>query len=191
VLLDWADPLPGFVQERLERGIPATAGFRAELWKDRPGWFDAHLASTGLEYKILLDPWKEGFTLLNEESAVEVDSMSSLLEFLRRQRVKLPLLREWCDGSSGYRIVLTTYVRPLTAKDVKEVDAWLRGEIRGFGEGLFGLPRGLFGIVRDLSGLGERTNQGRSAGFRLSVLESGRVRALIPGGTGSSEANLP
>lgn len=189
VLVDWDEPLPVFVQERLRRGIPATAGLRVELWRARPGWFDQHLASAGTELKVQSDPWGGSFILQDASSSQAFDSLGALQEALSRHRVRLPLSRDWCDGDSEYQILVTTFVRPLTTKDAGEVEAWLRGELRGFGGGILGLPRGLFGIVRDLSGLGERTTSGSSPGFRLSRVTGDRVRVLIPGepqGTGSA-----
>jgi len=190
VAVDWDEPLPPFVQDRLERGIPATVGLRVELWKARPGWFDQHLSSGGAEMKVLRDPWGGSFSILGENGNVTVDSIGALQSSLSRQQVRLPLEEEWCDESSAYSVVVTTFVRPLTAKDVGEVEDWLRGELRGFG-GLLGLPRGLFGIVRDLSGLGEQTRTGSSPKFRLSRLPDDRVRVLIPGGPVGATVRVP
>jgi hypothetical protein len=189
VIVDWDQPLPAFVQERLVRGIPATVGIRCELWRRRSIWIHQHLASEGEEMKVIRDPWGEAYSVLRENSVVGVDSMSALQEDLSHYRIRLPVQPEWCDDHSSYQIVATTFVRPLTAKDVGEVEDWLRGELRGFGAGVLGLPRGLFGIVRDLSGLGERTSKGSSERFQLSRLPDDHVRVLIPGREESSEVS--
>jgi hypothetical protein len=181
VLVDWEQPLPTFVQERLERGIPATVGLRVELWKARAGWFNQHLTTEGTEMKILRDPWGGSFTIVGDTASAGVDSMAALQRSLSRHKIRVPLARDWCDGDSRYQVVVTTIVRPLTASDVGEVETWLRGEIKGFGNGALGLPRGLFGIVRDLSGLGEQTSTASSPRFRLARLADDRVRVLIPG----------
>jgi hypothetical protein len=185
VLVRWDRPLPAFVEERLERGLPATVGVRAELVRVRAGWSDAKLAAESLEMQVAKDPWDGSYILLDTGPTRGFDSLAAVRATLSRQKLRLALQPEWCDGTSIYRVEVTTFVAPLTARDAGEVDSWLRGQLRGLGRGLLGIPRGLFGVIRDLSGLGERTAKGESDRFRLEAISGGRVRALIPvkGGT--------
>jgi hypothetical protein len=186
----WPNPLPGFVEERLRRGIPATVGYRAELWKERSGWFDSHLSTAGREMKVVRDPWSDSFLMQLGDSSAVLGSMDDLLSTLANARIRIPLEREWCDRRSRYRVVVTVFVRPLTARDVGEVEGWLRGEIKGSGGGILGLPRGLFAIVRDLTGLGERTEQGSSSDFRIAEAPIGRVWILAAGGDAAPEDRI-
>lgn len=181
VLIRWDRPLPAFVEERLERGLPATVGVRAELQRDRAGWSDAKLASESLEMQVAKDPWGGSYLLLDARSTRGLDSLAAVRATLSSQKLRLALLPEWCDTTSSYRVEVTTFVTPLTARDVGEVDSWLRSQLRGLGRGLLGIPRGLFSVVRDLSGLGERTAKGHSARFHMEVMAEGRVKVLIPG----------
>lgn len=195
VLVEWEEPLPGFVRTRLERGIPSTVGVRAELWRDRTGWFDANLAVSEFERKLVPDPWSSGYSVLApedpaapivgplpERSATHVPTVDDLEDLLSRHRLRIDLDPAWCDDASTYQILVVTSVRPLTADDVGEVEGWLRGGIDELPGGLLGLPRGLFGFVRDLAGLGERSYKGTSPRFRVATTPGGRVRVLIPGG---------
>lgn len=181
VRVEWPDPLPHFVQERLERGIPATIGVRLELWRKRTAWFDSHLTTVDAEFKIVFDPWRGSFLLENEDSTRAVSGLPSLVEHLSHWTLLIPIEQEWGETHSEYRIEAVCYLQPLTVDDAEEVENWLRGEIRGFGAGILGLPRGLFGIIRDLSGLGEQRSRCSSRAFRMSVLPSGRVRVLLSG----------
>jgi hypothetical protein len=181
VLVDWDHPLPSFVEDRLRRGIPATVAVRAELWKSRSTWVDQQLASEVRELQIVRDPWGGGFSVVEDSTVAPADSMATLQQSLARHRLRVAIDPSWCDGTSEYRVAVTTFVRPLTAQDMGELDQWLRGELGGFRGGLLGLPRGLFGIVRDLSGLGERRSRAESAAFRLFRVQGNRVRVLVPG----------
>jgi hypothetical protein len=191
VLVHCPSPLPGFVEERLRRGIPATFGLRVELWRDRSGWFDQHLASAGHEVHVARDPWGDAYVVADGDSLRSLASLDELTTDLERRHLRLPIRAPWCDARSSYRVVATTYVRPLTAKDVGEIEEWLKGEIRGFGSSILGLPRGLFAIVRDLSGLGERTEKAESPRFVLSPLPGGRVRVILPGTAAPDESRPP
>jgi hypothetical protein len=191
VLVHWDRPLPAFVEERLERGLPATVGVRAELVRPRAGWSDAKLAAESLEMQVAKDPWDGSYVLLDTRSARGLDSLAAVRATLSRQKLRLALQPEWCDGTSIYRVDVATFVAPLTARDAGEVDSWLRGQLRGLGRGLFGIPRGLFGVIRDLSGLGERTAAGESDRFRIEAISGGRVRALIPVKEGTNAEPVP
>ncbi len=181
ILVQWDRPLPAFVEERLERGLPATVDVRAELVRLRAGWIDAKLAAESLEMQVAKDPWDGSYTLLDTGSTRGLDSLAAVRAKLSRQKLRLALQPEWCDGTSIYRVDVTTLVAPLTARDAGEVDSWLRGQLRGLGRGLLGVPRGLFGVIRDLSGLGEHTASGESTRFRMERMPEDRVKVLIPG----------
>jgi hypothetical protein len=181
VLVHWDRPLPAFVEERLERGLPATVGVRAELVCLRAGWGDATLTAESVEMQVAKDPWDGTYILLDTRSTRGLDSLAAVRATLSRQKLRLALQTGWCDGTSFYRVEVTTFVAPLTARDAGEVDSWLRGQLRGLGRGLLGIPRGLFGVIRDLSGLGARTAEGESARFRMERMPEGRVKVLMPG----------
>ncbi len=174
-MLEWPEALPDFIAERLERGIPSTLGVQFDLWRDRSGWYDTNVATWVYEAQLLRDPWTGSYTVLTRDAMASADSLSELTEIVTHLRVPLPLEAERCDPEARFRLVATAVVRPLTARDLKEVEAWLSGEL-GSGRGaLFGIPRGLFGIVRDLTGLGDRKEKTRSAQFRLRALPSGGI----------------
>lgn len=191
VLVRWEEPLPPFVEERLERGIPATVGLRARLVADRSGWFDQRLYEAVREVQVARDPWGEAFLLLDSAGVESFDSVPQLRAKLSRSRLRLPVRAEWCNGRSGYRVEVSAFVLPLSERDAGEVESWLKGQIRGLGRGVLGIPKALFGVVRDLSGLGERESKGKSEPFRMAVLANGRVKALIPGRGGPAEPKEP
>ena len=174
--LQWENPLPGFVEERLERGIPATVEIHCELWRDRTAWFDRLLVSQVRDFYVVRDPWRGSFSVQEGEATLQADSLAELRSLLAHSEMLFPLERDWCDERSNYKVVVTTVVRPLTARDIGELDGWLKGELGGFRGGLLGLPRGLFGVVTGLSGLGERTEKAATPVFHLSADERGRVR---------------
>jgi hypothetical protein len=192
ILVHWDRPLPAFVEERLERGLPATVGVRAELVRNRAAWSDPKLTAESLEMQVAKDPWNGSYLLLDTRSTRGLDSLAAVRTTLSRQKLRLALQPQWCDSASVYRVEVTTFVAPLTARDAGEVDSWLRGQLRGLGRGLLGIPRGLFGVVRDLSGLGKHTAKGESARFRMETMPGGRVKVLIPvNGKADGETGSP
>lgn len=175
VLVQWDEPLPAFVEERLERGIPATVGLSAELMAKRTLWRDRRVSLAGREMQIARDAWAGGWLLIDGTAVAVHDSLAGLRAAIAHQRVHLPLDAAWCDGTTPYRLDVTAYVVPLTAEDAGEVESWLGGQIRGLGRGILGIPRALFGVVRDLSGLGERASRGGCGPFMLEASPTGRI----------------
>lgn len=178
VLVHWEDPLPAFVEERLERGIPATVGLQAELLAGRSMWRDRRVAVAVREMQIARDAWAGGWLLVDGTAVAAYDSLPGLRAAIARQRIRLPLDRTWCDRTTSYRVEVTAFVVPLTARDAGEVESWLGGQIKGLGRGILGIPKALFGVVRDLSGLGERASRGRSRPFRLEARPDDRVHVV-------------
>lgn len=167
--------MPAFIADRLERGIPSTLGVQIDLWRDRSVWYDEDVATWIYEAQLLRDPWTGSYTVVTQDSVAALDSLSGLIERVTHLRIPLPLESGKLDPDARYRLVATAVVRPLTARDLKEVEAWLSGEL-GSGRGpLFGIPRGLFGIVRDLTGLGDRKEKAQSEQFGLKALPDGGI----------------
>ncbi len=166
-VVSWPDPLPEFVLDRLERGIPATVGIQIDLWRERRGWYDTNVATWTRETQIMRDPWTGRYRLREGGHSAEFDSLSSVSAAIRRIEFPLPIDSTWCDPGQVYRASVTGIVRPLTAQDLREVETWLTGELGGGNGGLLGVPRGVFGIVRDLTGLGDRKERATSGSFIL------------------------
>jgi hypothetical protein len=170
-----ANPLPEFVEERLERGIPATVGFQVDVWRDRSVWFDARELTQVEEFKLTRDAWTGTYKLIGADGTRSADSLSTIESILAEREFRVPVSPGWCNGSSTRWVVVTAVVIPLTAKDLGEVEDWLVGELGGKSRGILDLPGGLFSIVRDLSGLGDRKSQGESRRFRLKLRSGDRV----------------
>lgn len=177
VRVDYPDLFPGFVLDRLERGIPATVGFQIELWRDRGIWFDANMARWVHDYKITRDPWTGSYVVASADTSFAADSLSIVVDRLAEIDLALPLEPEWVESDSKYRVAVVAVVIPLSASDLGEVEDWLTGEFGG--GGLLSIPKGLFNIVRDLSGLGDRKAKAQSVRFRISRLGSGVLLAPL------------
>ncbi len=181
VLLAWPDPLSDFVEKRLQRGLPVTVGIRLELWQNRSAWFDRRLLTVTREFQVSRDPWDNSYVTDDGEVLERADSLAQLEGLLERQQSTFALDRSWVDSGARFQVTGVAFVRPLSARDVREVEVWLNGELGESPGGILGLPRGLFALARDLAGLGEQSSHVESRSFRLTVVPSGRLRVVIPG----------
>ena len=184
VHIDHPRLLPGFVVERLRRGIPVTVGFQMELWRDRSVWFDNNLATRVSQFKVTRDAWTGAFSLATADTAVVVDSLRQVVAYLSDVTLPFPLEERWAESDSRHRMAVTAVVIPLSAQDLGEVEDWLTGELGGGGGGLLAIPRGLFNIVRDLSGLGDRKAKAQSERFYLRRRGPGVAVVTLPSENG-------
>lgn len=176
--VSWPEPIPSFVWERLDRGLPATIETQVEIWRRQAFWVDSNLGVWFEGLKFLRDPWTGAYRRISRSEIAVADSLPLLTSGLDRTSHLIPIDSTWCDSESAYEVVITRVVRPLTNKDVREVEGWLR---RGGGSGsssTLGLPRVLFGVVRELNGLGDRRRRVSSHGFHLLRGTAGRLELV-------------
>jgi hypothetical protein len=173
------------IRDGLERGLPMTLTVEIELWRDRGSWWDALEVRHVREYKIQRNVWDDRFFVDSAGGRrfwlADLGALERHLSYRRGEFVTdLSGLRE----GKHYFVVVIPTLKPLTIEDVREVEAWLTGEIEtgsektGFSV-ITGLPRTVFGIFIDLAGLGDASTVARSGRFRFGGEESvagGRAR---------------
>lgn len=162
--------LPDFLRERLDRGIPATVGIQADLWRARSGWFDERVAQTIRHYRLNRDAWTGAYVLDGPEGSVTADSLDFLLQGMASRPLILPLSREVARAGLVAWVEVTAVTTPLSVEDLGEVEEWITGEIGRRGGSIFGIPGGILRLARDLTGLGDRRSTGRSPTFEASLI---------------------
>jgi len=163
------------VAESLARGMPATLQLRAELWRDRRGWFDRLERSAEAAVRIRYEVWSDAYLIerMGAEPIVvgSVDSVASVLE--RPWVLPVGRLEDLTPGSRYY-VVLTATLRPLTVEDLEEVEGWLSGEVGNGRKSGFGvvteIPRSIFDAVRNVAGFGDQKARAMSEPFTSSDL---------------------
>ncbi|MEZ4648127.1 MAG: DUF4390 domain-containing protein [Candidatus Eisenbacteria bacterium] len=160
--------LPGFVRERLDRGIPTTIGLQADLWKHRSAWFDEQVSRTIRHYRLYRDAWSGLYLLQGPDGTIGGDSLGAIIRLLSDEPIVLDLDRKTASKAGTYWVEVTAVTVPLSVQDLGEVEEWITGEIGD--SSIFGVPGGLIRIIRDLAGLGDRRLAGRTGEFRMSLI---------------------
>lgn len=162
-----SDVLDARVRESLTRGMPATLGLHAELWRRRSGWFDRLESSFDVALRLRYEVWSHTYHLERAGARpLVLGSLDSVLVVLDRPLV-LPIGRADHVAPRGvYYAVVTATLRPLSIEDVEEVEGWLSGEVvdkrrAGFGV-ITELPRSAFDAVRNFAGLGDQRARART-----------------------------
>ena len=161
------------VAESLARGMPATLVLHAELWRDRRGWFDRLESSTDASVRIRYEVWSNSYLLERIGAApIVVGTVDSVATVLQRPWLMAVGRVGQLTTRSGYYVVLTATLRPLSVEDLEEVEGWLSGEVgskSGFGV-VTEIPRTIFDTVRNVAGFGDQKARAISAVFGLRDL---------------------
>ena len=161
------------IVESLSRGLPATLGYEIQLWKKRGAWFDKLVVANRFSYRVVYDPWEDGFRVVTKEGSsqavFDIGHIEQSLCFKVTGRVvDMTFVEPWAT----YYIVIEATLKPLSAEDVNDVETWLNDGTGNKGKGIRAVPRYLFDVIVGLSGLGDQSASGRSGFFGV---QGGRI----------------
>jgi hypothetical protein len=178
ILTDFAiaDSIPSHIVEFISKGVPVAFEYRLDLRKIRHGWFDGHMASRELTYRVRYDTWEKKYTVIEIRSGpiiehILFDSREVFDLVTKTSRVSIPLN----DTSGTFYLVGKLYIKTMTLSNFKEVESWLKGEIIGvkkpdmksasddFGEFLFN-------TALKITGLRNISDEIRTGNFRIGDL---------------------
>jgi len=153
------------IVESLSRGLPATLGYEIQLWKKRGAWFDKLVAANRLSYRVVYDPWEDGFRVVTKEGSsqavFDIEHIEHSLCFSVTGRVADVA---FIEPLAAYYVVIEVTLKPLSAEDVNDVETWLNDGAGNKG-GIRAIPRYLFDVIVGLSGFGDQSASGRSGFF--------------------------
>ena len=159
-------PFEGKFLDAIRSGLPSNLVYTFEVWRQRPGWWDALLKDQTVTLKLRLyrDLLNDQYVLVSREEVRRFASLDSLASAACLQRQFLqPLL-----PGRTYYVAVTATLAPLSVEDLQELEQWLQGSIRS-GEGsataVSGLSGTLVGLLLSETGFGDRTVNGRTATF--------------------------
>jgi hypothetical protein len=163
------------IRSALDRGMPTTVDVTVEVWRARPGWFDALVGSQRASMRAFRNAWSDDFTfrrnLEPERTFVTLDDVEQEIE--RPLRVSVLRVAR-LDPDERYYLIVRATVRPLTVEDLEAVEKWLSGEAKRAGKpgpgSLARLPTYLVGVLANLSGLGDESAVVRTEAFALEEL---------------------
>jgi hypothetical protein len=157
------------IRRSLQSGLPATLLVRWTLWQVREGWWDTELLSGSRHFRIFYDLLEERYDVI-DDLGQQVISCNLLREVERALQERgglsidrlVPLVQD-----RRYCVKLNLDLRPLDARDIREMDGWLRGE-RGSGQSrsaLREISRRARGVINDVGGLPSTSIDGKSPPF--------------------------
>jgi hypothetical protein len=163
------------IQGALERGMPTTVDVTVEVWRARPGWFDASVGSQRAVMRVFRNAWSDDFTFRRN---MEPERTFLTLEDVEREierPLRVSVLRvARLDPDARYYLIVRATVKPLTVEDLEAVEKWLSGEAKRAGKpgpgSLARLPTYLVGVLANLSGLGDESTVVRTEAFALEEL---------------------
>ena len=158
------DPFEGKALEAIRSGLPSTLTFTVEVWQQRAGWWDRLEEAREFRVRVLRDMLAEQYVLASAEDVRRFPNLDSLAvsvtsrrDYLRPQAERRP-----------YYVVIGFNLAPLSVEDLRELEDWLQGTLRGSdGErgGITGLSGTLVGMLMSATGFGDLTVRARTRTF--------------------------
>ena len=150
----------------LRSGLPARASVELVLWEERAGLWDREVVRDEWQVSVVFDVVDESYSVFDEggQLLLETGDLAEVEVFVSGIDL-LPFcaLEEIDAGRSHYLGVRFT-VEPLSVEEVRDLERWLRGNVREGGR-LRDVPGQLVGVLRSRLGLGGQSERGRSREF--------------------------
>jgi hypothetical protein len=159
------------LDEALRSGLPARLALELVLYERRAGIWDREVVRATWAVSVLYDLLDEIYAVVDENGdlLLEAEDLGEV-EVLAAGVELWPLcpLVELEVGRRHYLGVRFT-VEPLSVEEVRDLERWLRGNVRQSGR-LRDVPGQLVGILRNRLGLGGHSERARSDDFRPEEL---------------------
>ena len=182
-------PFEGVYADAMQSGLPTTLTYTIEVWRQRGGWWDKLEEAYEREFRLFRDLLNDEYVVLTPRTTRRFSTLDSLSASVCRfqrgvENGPLYLPRELFVADREYYVVVVATLAPLTVEDLNELDAWVRGTLRGGPEdsgGISGLSRTMGGILMSMTGFGDQRVKGRTRDFRLGdILPPGPRQQLPP-----------
>jgi Domain of unknown function (DUF4390) len=159
------------VWSSLRSGLPTRVRQRIALWQRRSALWDRRVEELSTEYRVVYDLIEETYDLFDTEGLLESNLDPPEIE----ERVATMLATSLMElnrlsAEGSYYVEVEVLVQPLSVEEVRDLERWLNGRIRGEG-GLGRLSSQVIGLFKSQVGLGERRRNIRSPDFRRASLE--------------------
>lgn len=162
-------------KDSLERGLPITVRYTADLWRERRHWMDKQIDSRVRTFRVRFHPGERTYTVTEGDREDRRQSFETLAQAIDEISLRdLPIHPRWelQDGQS-YFVSVAVAIQPLTWSEFQELDGWVSGKIRGGPEPSSdsspepsrGVSRAVFEFLLDRSGFGDSHLRTRSASF--------------------------
>ncbi len=178
VTFELLQPFEGVYEDALNSGLPTTLTYTIEVWRQRAGWWDKLEDAQEREFRLFRDLLNDQFVVVTSNETRQFSTLDSLSASVSRfdlgsDNGPLYLPRNLFAPTSQYYVVIVATLAPLTVEDLNELDAWIRGSLRGGGDesgGISGLTRTMGGMLMSMTGFGDQRVKARTAYFRLAEI---------------------
>jgi hypothetical protein len=183
-------PFEGKALEAIRSGLPSTLTFTIEIWRARPGWWDALEAVRESQLRVLRDPLSDQYVAASPEEVRRFSQLDSLATAVcLHRRAYLPKL----EADKTYYVVVASNLAPLSVEDLRELEEWLQGTIRSGDQanpsGVVGLSGTAVGMLLGFTGFGDVTVRTRSQNFVPATLHAERAAIAGSGGAPGAPAD--
>ena len=155
----------------LRSGLPVRLHYRVEVWRSKPGWFDAFIRQADWDVVVRHEPLLDQYTLLTlvggraqERRYATLDALSAALGFAYQVNV-LPA------DAGTYYYAASLQVSTLSDTDLDELERFLAGDLGEVARGKESIGdamgRGATRFLLRLAGLPSLRLEARSREFRV------------------------
>lgn len=155
----------------LRSGLPLRLHYRVEVWRSKPGWFDAFIRQAEWDVVVRHEPLLDQYTMLTlvgaraqERRYATLDALSAALAFSYRVNV-LPA------DAGNYYYAASLQVSTLSDTDLDELERFLAGDLGEVAQGKESIGnamgRGATRFLLRLAGLPTLRLEARSPEFRV------------------------
>lgn len=188
--MEFVDAFDGLYLDAIQSGLPTTLHYTVEVWRQRSGWWDRLERTQERRFRLFRDVLSGDYWLVTDEESRSFSSFEALLDAVTRFRqhtspLPLPFPSADLPGDKNYYLVVSANLTPISVEDLKELDEWLKGTIRGGNPDhdtgvISGLSRTMGGLLLSLTGFGDRTMRARSPSFRPQEIVSQAIVLYEP-----------
>jgi hypothetical protein len=160
------------IERSLRSGLPARVRIELAVWERRAGLWDRDLVREGWGVSVLFDLIDESYEVYDDtgELVLGTSELQEVEEFVAGVALWPVCTVDRLAADREHYVTAEFGVEPLSIEEVRDLEQWLRGNVRQGGRGLRDVPGQLVGILRSRIGLGERVERGRSRSFRAADL---------------------
>jgi len=157
--------------ESLRSGLPARVRVDLLLFEEKVALFDREVLRDSWTVSVLFDLIEEEYSVLDAAGEVLMDGadLADVEEFVCAVDLWPLCDLEAVELDRNHYLGVEFRVEPLSIEEVRDLERWLRGNVRQ-GARLRDVPGRLVGMLRSQLGLGDSVERGRSAGFRPGEL---------------------
>lgn len=174
-------PFEGKVLEAIRSGLPSTLTYTIEVWRQRSGWWDKLEETRETQMRVLRDLLNEQYVLATREEVRRFADLDTLTHYACTGRREY--LRPLAPDRTYYAVV-SANLAPLSVEDLRELEEWLQGTIRGSdgrrAGGISGLSGTMVGLLMSVTGFGDVTVHERTERFVPALLQQTRPEAAPP-----------